>query len=99
MPNIYNLDKSLSEENWSSYFLLVDLLSCFKGKKGSIAACVSPLTSLMMDQRISSHQRVLKQSLWGKTNIMMMIPIKRALRGKFQIGSISPQSLTANVQY
>lgn len=22
MPNIYNLDKSLLEENWSSYFLL-----------------------------------------------------------------------------
>ena len=44
----------------------MDILSCFKGKKGSIAACVSPLTSLMMDQRIKFSLKSTETEFVGK---------------------------------
>ena len=79
----------------------MDIISCFKEKQGSIVACVSPLASLMMDQRpINSPQGAMKQEFVGEDqHTDDDDAIKRVLRGKVQLIFINPESLIANVQY
>ena len=44
----------------------MDIISCLKGKKGSVVVCVSPLTSLMMDQRTKFSPKGIETEFVGE---------------------------------
>ena len=68
------------------------------GQQGSIVVCVSPLTSLMMDQQRKLAPRGLSCECVGEAQ-NDETAVKRVLSGKVQLVFISPESLLKNPMY
>ena len=60
--------------------------------------CVSPLTSLMMDQRTKFSPKGIETEFVGEDQHDDDV-VKRVIRGKVQLVFISPESLITNAQY
>ncbi len=72
--------------------------SCTIGCKGSIVVCISPLTSIMMDQKAKFTPRGIIAEFVGE-NQEDPTAVKNVLRGVVQLVFISPEALLRNRTY
>ena len=70
----------------------------FTGRQGSLAVVVSPLTSLMMDQRQKFVPTGLRVEFVGEAQMDDVVCIN-ALNSDVQLVYISPESLLNNKRY
>ena len=68
------------------------------GTFGSIVVCVSPLTSMMMDQHAKYTPRGIQTEFAGETQTDINAKSK-VLRGEVQLVFITPESLMDNSVY
>ena len=68
------------------------------GTSGSIVVCISPLTSIMMDQQAKFTPRGLKAEFVGKAQTDVEV-VKKVLHGDVQLLFISPESIINNTKY
>ena len=78
--------------------LLPYVFDGLRKKTGSIVICVSPLTSLMMDQRQKFSRYGLATEFVGEAQ-QDLYAIARVKEGKIQLLYISPESLLTNHQW
>jgi bloom syndrome protein len=80
------------------YACLPHAFDSIRGKEGSIVVCVSPLTSLMLDQRAKFVPRGLLAEFVGEAQSDPQA-IESVRDGKVQLLFISPESLLSNPQW
>ena len=68
------------------------------GTSGSIVVCISPLTSLMMDQRAKYHARGLNAEFVGEAQTDPATKDK-VLKGEVQLVFITPEGIICNSVY
>lgn len=78
--------------------LLASYACCYIGSSGSIVVCVSPLTTLMMDQCAKFTSRGLVAEFVGEAQRDRDI-VRRVLEGKVQLVYITPENLIENPKY
>ena len=77
----------------------VDSLSTFvKGTSGSIIVCISPLTSLMMDQRGKYAPKGLSSEFVGGEQTDPLVA-KKVVKGEIQLVFITPESIIENILF
>jgi len=90
LPTSY--DKSLC------YACMPHAFDCMRGREGSIVICVSPLTSLMIDQRAKFVPRGLLAEFVGETQCDPLA-LDSVREGRVQLLFISPESILSNPQW
>ena len=70
----------------------------FTGKSGSIVVCISPLTSLMMDQQAKYSLRDLKVEFVGEAQTDPLRK-KKVLNGEVQLVFITPENIIEHRVY
>jgi len=70
----------------------------FTGTKGSIVVCISPLTSIMIDQQQKFSLKGIKAEFVGEAQTDSAV-INRVLKGDLQLLYISPENLLNNDKY
>lgn len=68
------------------------------GTSGSIVVCISPLTSLMMDQHAKYHARGLNAEFAGEAQTDPATKYK-VLKGEVQLVFITPEGIIYVTQY
>ena len=78
--------------------LLPLVFDCLRGRKGSIALCISPLTALMMEQRSKFTVKGIRTEFVGQLqqDILALTAVKH---GKFQLQYVSPECMLSNPQW
>ena len=71
---------------------------CFSGNCGSIVLCISPLTSLMVDQRAKYSPKGLNVEFVGEAQTDLSCK-RRVLNGEVQLVFITPENLLDNKTY
>ena len=79
------LIKLVADDNFSMYILILDI-------EGSIVVCISPLTSLMIDQQAKYTPRGLQTDFVGEAQLDPAVK-DSVLQGKFQLVYITPSVL------
>ena len=81
---------------WQSlcYGILPYVFYALRGKEGSIVLCVSPLVSLMIDQRDKFNHIGLSAEYIGELHEPTILANVKA--GKYQLLFVSPESLMHN---
>ena len=79
------LIKLVADDNFSMYILIPDI-------EGSIVVCISPLTSLMIDQQAKYAPRGLQTDFVGEAQLDPAVK-DRVLQGNFQLVYITPSVL------
>lgn len=84
----------------SSYSCRTVLQNCFVGRQEgqSICVCVSPLTSVMIDQRRNFSSFGISVELVGEAQTDKEV-IKKVVAGSFPLVLISPENITSNSLY
>ena len=80
------------------YACLPHAFDCMRGREGSIVICVSPLTSLMFDQRAKFVPRGLLAEFVGETQCDPLA-LDSVREGRVQLLFISPESILSNPQW
>ena len=76
------------------YGILPYVFDALRGKEGSIVLCVSPLVSLMIDQRDKFNHMGLSAEYIGELHEPMILA--NVKEGKYQLLFVSPESLMRN---
>ena len=73
------------------------MINLLAGISGSIVVCISPLTSIMMDQQVKYKSRGLTSELVGETQTEEAM--KRVFQGEVQLVFITPESIIKKGKY
>ena len=68
------------------------------GKKGSLLVCISPLTAIMMDQKVKFSTYGLTAEFVGEAQTDVAAS-ERVIKGKVQLIYISPENIICNRKY
>ena len=80
------------------FALLPHIFDRLRSKSGSIVICISPLTSLMMDQREKFSRVGLEAEFVGEAQQDPSV-VARVRDGRVQLLYISPESLLTNLEW
>ena len=79
--------------------MVIDLyMQTLLGSSGSIVVCLSPLTSLMMEQTAKFTRKGINTGFLGETQTDPLV-IRDVLKGAIQLVYISPEALLYNSVY
>ena len=81
-----------------NYFQYIWCIFLLLGTTGSIVVCISPLTSIMMDQQEKFIRKGIKAELVGDAQTDQTV-FKRVFQGDLQLLYISPESLLNNKKF
>lgn len=80
------------------YAILPNLSDRIRGTKGSIVVCISPLTSIMMDQQEKFMWRGIKTEFVGEAQTDPIVN-QKVFGGDLQLLYISPENLLNNKRF
>ena len=95
LPYVFDIMKGMFTLLQDNY---ISVLVIFLGTTGSIVVCVSPLTSLMLDQQSNFVPHGLQAEFVGEMQVDSSCK-EKVIKGQVQLVFITPENLIENRQY